>query len=84
MNDERRQRYWRTNTILVGSLLAVWFTTGFVVSIVLVEPLNEFSVGGFPLGFWMAQQGSIGVFVLLILTYCLSMDRIERTLRDGE
>jgi putative solute:sodium symporter small subunit len=84
MKDERQRRYWRANTLLVSALLAVWFVTGFVLSIVLVEPLNQFSLGGFPLGFWISQQGAILVFVALILVYCLVMDRLERNLgRDN-
>ena len=78
MSDERQQRYWRANTALVATLLLVWFVVGFVLSIVLVEPLNQFSLGGFPLGFWMSQQGAILVFVALIGIYCTVMDRIER------
>ena len=80
MGDERQERYWRANTRLVAALLAVWFLMGFVLSIILVEPLNQFSLGGFPLGFWISQQGAIMVFVVLILVYCLAMDRLERDL----
>ncbi len=51
---------------------------GFGLGIVLVPWLNGFQVAGFPLGFWFAQQGGIGIFVVLILVYALLMDRIER------
>lgn len=59
-------------------LLAVWFVVSYLLSIVFVEALNEFKLGGFPLGFWFAQQGSIYVFVLLVFVYAWRMDRIDR------
>ena len=70
--------YWRKNVILVLALLAVWFTVSCVLGIILVERLNEIRFAGFPLGFWMAQQGSILVFIVLILVYCLIMMRLDR------
>jgi putative solute:sodium symporter small subunit len=70
-------RYWTANLRLLLLLLAVWFLASLGLSILLVEPLNAFRIGGFPLGFWFAQQGSIYVFVLLILVYALLMDRID-------
>ena len=73
-----RERYWRTNKIIIASLLGVWFFVAFVVSIVSVEPLNEFKLGGFPLGFWMAHQGSIYIFIVLILIYCVLMEREDK------
>ena len=74
--DPIRQRYWKTNLKLVGALLGVWFLFGCVLSIWLVEPLNNL-VEGFPLGFWIAQQGSIYVFIILILIYALKMNRLD-------
>lgn len=73
-----KKAYWRANLILVCSLLSVWFLFSCVLSILLVKPLNELKVGGFPLGFWIAQQGSIYVFILLILVYVIAMRRLER------
>lgn len=58
--------------------MSVWFLFSCVLSIFLVEPLNEFRLGGFPVGFWIAQQGSIYVFILLILIYALAMKRLDR------
>lgn len=75
-------RYWRANAILVTVLLSVWAVAGLGCGILFVEPLNEFELGGFPLGFWFAQQGSIIVFVLLILVYAIGMNRIDRHHRD--
>lgn len=74
---DRAHAYWRTNLKLLGFLLSGWFLAGFVLSIILVEPLNSFHMGGFPLGFWFAQQGAILVFVVLVLIYARSMDAIE-------
>jgi putative solute:sodium symporter small subunit len=76
-------RYWRTNLKLVGCLLVVWFLVSYGAGILFVEPLNEIHMGGFPLGFWFAQQGSIVVFIVLILVYCLKMDRIDAAFREA-
>jgi putative solute:sodium symporter small subunit len=75
------KRYWRTNLRVLSVLLSIWAVAGFGLGIVFVEPLNAFRIAGFPLGFWFAQQGSIGIFVVLILVYALWMDRIERRTR---
>ncbi len=58
--------------------LVVWFFVSFVCGILLVDELNRFTIGGFPLGFWIAQQGSIYVFLLLIVFYVWRMRRIDR------
>ncbi len=73
----RSQSYWRANLIVVGSLLVAWFIVSFLCGIVFVEPLNQFRIGGAPLGFWFAQQGSIYVFVLLILIDVIVMNRLD-------
>lgn len=70
--------YWRKNLLLVAILLTIWFVVAFLLGIVFVGPLNEFRLGGFPLGFWIAQQGSIVVFVLLVLAYALCMRWLDR------
>jgi putative solute:sodium symporter small subunit len=72
-----RQEYWRRNVRLMAVLLAIWFTVSFVLGILLAEPLNEIVIGGFGLGFWFAQQGSIVTFVILILVYAKRMDTID-------
>lgn len=59
-------------------LLSVWFAVSYLLGIVLVEPLNQFHLGGFPLGFWFAQQGAIFVFIILTFVYAFAMDRIDR------
>lgn len=76
-DESWRQRYWRKNLRLVIVLLAIWFLVGYVFSILLVEQFNTVEIGGFPVGLWFAQQGSILTFVVLILVYALVMDRID-------
>jgi len=61
MQEDKRQAYWRANTDLIRNLLIVWALVSIVFSILLVEPLNAIRLGSVPLGFWMAQQGSIFV-----------------------
>lgn len=70
--------YWRANLRVMAILLSIWFVVSYGFGILLVEPLNRFKLGGFPLGFWFAHQGSIYVFVVLILIYALWMDRLDR------
>lgn len=70
--------YWRANLRIMAVLLSIWFTSSYLLGIVFVEPLNAVRLGGFPLGFWFAQQGSILIFILLILVYVLWMDRLDR------
>ncbi len=72
------QRYWRTNLLIVGALLSVWFLVSFGLSILCVDGLNTIRLGGFRLGFWMAQQGSMYVFVILIFVYVWLMNRLDR------
>ena len=72
------ESYWRSNLRLIGVLLCVWFAVPFGLGIVFVEPLNRIRLGGFPLGFWFAQQGSIYVFIILVLIYALAMRRLDR------
>jgi len=70
--------YWRATLTLTLSLLAVWFLVSFGAGILLRDFLDQFSIGGAPLGFWFAQQGAIYVFVVLILIYCIGMNRLAR------
>ena len=72
------QQYWRKNMSYMVILLVIWFVVSYVCGILLVQPLNEIRMAGFPLGFWFAQQGSIYVFVILIFVYSAMMHRIER------
>ncbi len=80
MTEKKRDTtaYWRANLSLMAKLLVVWFVISYGLGILLVEPLNRFSLGGFPLGFWFAQQGSIYVFIVLILIYARRMDQLDK------
>ncbi|MEO1376561.1 MAG: DUF4212 domain-containing protein [Cyanobacteria bacterium J06635_10] len=78
MNNENNRAYWRKNTALIRNLLIVWALVSLVFSILLVEPLNTIRFFGVPFGFWMAQQGSILVFVALIFIYAVQMDKLDR------
>lgn len=78
IGKDQRQAYWRANTALIRNLLIVWALVSLVFSILLVEPLNALRLGGLPLGFWMAQQGSILTFVVLIFIYAIQMDKLDR------
>ncbi len=75
---KNRSLYWRATKRLTVSLLLVWFLVSFGAGILFREALDNFSIGGAPLGFWMAQNGSIYIFVLLIIIYCIQMTRLER------
>lgn len=70
--------YWRRNLQIVAVLLAIWFSVSFLAGIVFVDELDQIQIGGFPLGFWFAQQGSIYVFVVLIIIYVVAMNRLDR------
>lgn len=70
--------YWRENVRLLVSLMAVWFVASFGCGILFRDFLDQFSLGGYPLGFWFAQQGSIYIFIALIFFYVVRMKQIER------
>jgi len=76
--NPRHQEYWKANIRLVLLLLSIWFAVGYVLSIFLVETLNKIHIGGFPLGFWFAQQGSIYVFIVLIYVYARRMAKLDK------
>lgn len=72
-----REAYWRRQVQRIAILLSVWAIAGFVMPIFLAEPLNTISFGGIPFGFWMAQQGSIFVFIAIILIYAYFSDKAD-------
>lgn len=73
-----KHSYWQANLRLVSLCLVIWFMVSFVFGVMLVEPLNTIRLGGYKLGFWFAQQGSIYVFVALIFFYAHRMARLDR------
>ena len=78
MTEDQARAYWRRNLSLMLRCLIVWFVVSFGCGILLVDVLNQFHVGGYPLGFWFAQQGSIYVFVILIFYYRAKMTQLDR------
>jgi len=73
------ERYWRRNVALMAGLLVVWAVVSLGFGVLFADALNEIRIGGFRLGFWFAHQGSILVFVLLVLIYALVMRRLDRS-----
>jgi len=69
--------YWKTNLKYLSILLSIWFLVSFGFGILFVDFMNQFQIGGFKLGFWFAQQGSIYVFVVLIFLYVFLMNRLD-------
>ena len=79
-----RKAYWAKNLTYVGILLSIWFVVSYGFGILFVEQLNSIRIGGFKLGFWFAQQGSIYVFVVLIFVYVRLMNRLDREFEVDE
>lgn len=78
MDKAKMAEYWKKNLGMMVILLSVWALVSYVCGILLVQPLNNIKVGGFPLGFWFAQQGSIYVFICLIFIYCFYMRKLDK------
>lgn len=74
--------YWKKNIRYIVILLFFWFVVSFGCGIVFVEQLNTIQIGGFKLGFWFAQQGSIYGFLVIIFTYIYLMNRLDKTHRQ--
>lgn len=75
--------YWKANVSLILKLLVVWFTVPFLCGIVFVDVFNKISLGGYPLGFWIAQQGSIYLFVVIIFYYAKKMSALDDQFAKG-
>ncbi|PHR99140.1 MAG: hypothetical protein COA80_04310 [Leeuwenhoekiella sp.] len=75
---ENARKYWRANLKYLAVLLLIWFAVSFGCGILFKDFLNRYSLGGFKLGFWFAQQGSIYVFVMLIFVYVWLMNRLDK------
>jgi putative solute:sodium symporter small subunit len=70
--------YWSQNIRLLWTLMTIWFVVSFGAGILFRDFLDQFAIGGYPLGFWFAQQGAIYFFILLIIFYSVRMKQIER------
>lgn len=78
MSDKNLEEYWKKNLRYLAILLTIWFVVSYGAGILFAGSLNAMKIGGFPLGFWFAQQGSIYVFVILIFVYVRLMNRLDR------
>jgi len=76
-HSPQAKAYWKENIRLVLSLLTIWFLVSFGMAILFVDVLDEFRFFGFKFGFWMAQQGSIYCFVVLIFVYVYRMNKLD-------
>ena len=75
---KQNQNYWNENISLIIKCLCIWFVSSYGFSIILVDYLNVIKIGGYKLGFWFAQQGSIYVFVILIFVYVKLMNNLDK------
>lgn len=75
---DQNKAYWQTNLKYLGILLSIWFAISYGCGILFADQLNNYNIGGFPLGFWFAQQGAIYVFVILIFVYVYLMNRLDQ------
>jgi putative solute:sodium symporter small subunit len=73
-----RKGYWRENIQLVFGCIFVWFVVSYGFGILLVDFMNKIPLGGYKLGFWFAQQGSLYIFVVLIFFYAARMNKLDR------
>lgn len=78
MTEKNVKQYWKKNQTYLLILLCVWFLVSYGCGILFVDTLNMIKIGGFPLGFWFAQQGSIYAFCALIFMYVWLMNRLDR------
>ncbi|MDZ7805749.1 MAG: DUF4212 domain-containing protein [Gracilimonas sp.] len=78
MSERDLKGYWKKNLKYLGILLSIWFIVSYGFGILLAPALNEIQIGGFKLGFWFAQQGSIYTFVILIFVYVYLMNKLDQ------
>ncbi|MEM0993757.1 MAG: DUF4212 domain-containing protein [Bacteroidota bacterium] len=78
MTNKNMSAYWKENLRYLLILLSVWFIASYGLGIFFADSLNNINLGGFKLGFWFAQQGSIYVFVILIFVYVYLMNRLDK------
>lgn len=76
--SKNQRLYWKSVQLFTAGLLSVWFLVSFGAGIIFREFLDQYFIGGAPLGFWFAQQGAIYVFLIIIIIYCLGMNYLEK------
>ena len=84
VQQDRQRAYWRANVRLIRNLLIIWAFVSVGCGILFVPLLNAIKLGSLPLGFWMAQQGSIFTFVILIFVYAIQMDKLDRKYKKNK
>ncbi len=77
MDVSKQKAYWNENLVYIIVLLSIWFFVSFVCGIMVVDELDAIRLGGFKLGFWFANQGSMVTFVVLIWVYVWLMNRLD-------
>ena len=82
--SEQDNEYWKENIRILKVLLSIWFVVSFLLSVIFVDQLDVIRIGGFKLGFWMAQQGSIYIYVVLIFVYLKMMDNLDHKYHHDE
>lgn len=80
----KKDSYWNENIRILIFLLSIWFLVSFGFGILLSDWLDQFQIGGFKLGFWFAQQGSIYVFIILIFIYIHLMNKLDKKYFEEE
>ncbi len=83
-NENLKTKYWKKNLQYLAVLLSIWFAVSYGFSIILVDVLDKIKIGGFKLGFWFSQQGSIFVFVIIIFVYVRLMNNLDRKYKVDE
>jgi len=78
MNEDAGKAYWYATLKLIASVLCVWFIVSYGFGILFAQSLNSIKLGGYPMGFWWAQQGSMYVFVALIFIYAKLMGNLDK------
>ncbi len=78
MRKQELQNYWKQNLKYIAVLLSIWFTVSYLGGIIFADQFDHFSLFGFPLGFWFANQGAEIVFCLLIVIYVRLMNKLDR------
>lgn len=76
--QEKATAYWKENIKYLFILLTIWFLVSYGAGILFKEALDTIKIGGFKLGFWFAQQGSMYVFVILIFVYVRIMNKLDK------
>ena len=77
LSEDQKKSYWRYNITLTTVLLIIWFVVTYLISGLWAASLNQFSFIGFPLGYYMAAQGSLAIFVIEIAVYAWLMNKLD-------